>query len=374
MDVKKIMGEIILMTGIFSVLFVASFSFPFAFLPDVGGLLEPAFNHLVKLEAELFNFEVTPFHSGEDSLGMLVNTINIFVLSLLVYVLLTFRLKDSGKAKMITIINVWLRYYLATILLIYGFDKVYKWQFYAPESNILYTRVKDLPQDMLYWTTMGTSYGYSVFTGVLEVLAGTLLLFRKTYVIGVLLGGAVLANVFAVNLGFDITVKLFSGFLMLLSGVLLLPFIGSMITFFSGKPSSLKISHPEYAEKRFYIPVKIVTILLILIASQYKYFATCNFNDDLAPRPHFNGVYEVVQSSDQAISRVHFHRQGYFILELKNGGFLDYQLAVDSKEQFFTLTDYTFDKICLGFQEKEDTLFIQDADSTFSIIAVKHHL
>lgn len=374
MDVKKIADEIILMTGIFSVLFVVSFSFPFAFLPDVGGMLEPAFNHLVKLEAELFNFEVIPFHSAEDSLGMLVNTINIVVMTLLIYLPLTFRLKGARKVKMITIINVWIRYYLATILLIYGFDKVYKWQFYAPDSNILYTKVKDLPQDMLYWTTMGTSYGYSVFAGILEVLAGTLLLFRKTYVAGAIMGGAVLANVFAVNLGFDITIKLFSGFLMLLSSVLLLPYIRSMIMFFSGKPSNLNIPRPEYAEKRFYIPVKIVTILIILIASQYKYFAAWNFNDDKAPRPHFNGVYEVVQSSDQSISRVHFHRQGYFILELKNGGFLDYQLAVNFKEQSFTLTDYTFDKICLGFQEKEDTLFIQDADSTFLIIAVKHHL
>jgi uncharacterized membrane protein YphA (DoxX/SURF4 family) len=371
---KRAGEEITLFAGVFSVLFVLSFSFPFQVLPDIGGVFEPAFNKLVQLIVSIGGVEVAEYHSGEDATGMLLNTINVLVLSVLGYLGGTLKAGDIAKQKLITWSKVWIRYYLALILLIYGFDKVYKWQFYAPESNILYTRVKDIPQDMLYWTTMGTSYSYSLFGGLLEVLAGLLLLFRKTTLLGALLAFGVLANVFAVNLGFDITVKIFSGFLTSLSIVLVFPFLQPILLFFSGETVRLDQQVPAYARSRYYPWVKAVILLLFLIESHYKYVAAGNFNDDHAPRPHFCGVYHVVSPSEGTIVNLHFHRHGYLILQMEDDQMMDYQLEVNEGGQQFLLTDYSFNKIELNYQEKGDTLLIESPDKSFSLIAVKGEL
>lgn len=365
------MNEITLFVGVFGLLFVLSFSFPFRILPDIGGWGELLFNKVILLEDHVFDLDVLPYHSGEDSPGMFLNTINLFVIALLGYFLLTFRIKQGKISNYITI---GIRYYLAIILLIYGFDKVYKWQFYSPESNILFTRVKDLPQDMLYWTTMGTSYSYSLFGGLMEVLAGGLLLFRKTYVIGALISIGVLANVFAVNIGFDITVKLYSGFLLVLSLVLLLPYIGLMLKFLSGKQVQIQFEEAEYSKAKWYLPLKVVLLLVVLVESQYKYVQAGNFNDDLAPRPYFNGAYDVIDDGGMEIVRIHFHRQGYFILEMNNEEFIDYRLEVEMKTHQFQISDYSENVIVLDFEESGDTLVINGVEGTFFVIAVKHEL
>lgn len=364
---KKIAKEISIFTGVFSLLFVLSFSFPFSILPNIGGWLEPMFNKIVIWEGQEM------YHSGEDSIGMVCNFFNVLIVSVTIYGLLAFKLSEDHKSEFSVYSVTWIRYYLAIILLIYGFDKVYKWQFYSPESNILYTRVKDLPQDMLYWTTMGTSYSYSMFGGILEVLAGGLLLFRKSYVIGSLLSLGVLTNVFAVNIGFDITIKIFSGFLLFLSCVLLFPFIEDLVSFFRGKVTQLNQTVPTYSKRRFYLPVKVLVLLLILIETQYKYVGTGNFNDDLAVRHHLNGVYEVIEG-DEKIERIHFHRQGYFILETFNDEFIDFKLQVHDDSQEFLLIDYSKQQQIMRYRENGDTLWISSPDGTFSLVTLKQKL
>ncbi|CAG5083546.1 hypothetical protein CRYO30217_02227 [Parvicella tangerina] len=359
--------------GVFSFLFTLSFSFPFTIFFDVGGLFEPFCNQLVSLEAHLLGIEVASYHSGEDASGLYLNTVNVLFISLLVYWLLRRFLSQVQREKWMVFATVGMRYYLALILLIYGFDKVYKWQFYAPESNILYTRVKDLPQDMLYWTTMGTSYAYSLFAGLIEVLAGLFLLFRKSKVFGLLLSVGVLANVFAVNIGFDITVKLFSGFLLLLSLTLLFPYLSVCYAFFTGEEARLDLSVPDYARSTYYRVSKVVILILFLLETQFKYFVSRNFNDDLAPRAHFNGAYQVLKG-EGGIVRVHFHRGGYLIFETPEGEFIDYKMTLNRQEQRIQLIDYDLQEHILEFIEYGDTLLLKDQKGSFSITSVKQKL
>ena len=68
---------------------------------------------------------------------------------------------------------------------------------------------------------MGFSKTYSIFAGVSEVIAGALLIPRRTQTYGAMATIAVMLNVFMMNLCFDIPVKIFSFHLMLM-GVLLL--------------------------------------------------------------------------------------------------------------------------------------------------------
>ena len=71
------------------------------------------------------------------------------------------------------------------------------------------------------WSFLGLSVAYEIFAGAMETLAATLLLFRRTSTLGAVIGAATLANVFMLNMCFDIPVKQFSGHLLLMSIVLI---------------------------------------------------------------------------------------------------------------------------------------------------------
>ena len=122
-------------------------------------------------------------------------------------------------------------YYLILMLMKYGLDKIFKAQFYLPEPNILYTRLGQIDKDFLYWTSMGTSRLYNIITGSVEVLAALLILFKRTRMTGLLLAAASLVQVVAINFGFDISVKLYSLFLLSLSLYLLAPYYRRIYTF-----------------------------------------------------------------------------------------------------------------------------------------------
>lgn len=107
-------------------------------------------------------------------------------------------------------------YYLVFYMLLYGFIKVFWLQ--MPELRIdrlLKTYGQSSPMGLL-WTFMGASKTYSVYAGLSEVIAGTLLIFRRTRTLGGLVTFGVMFNVFMLNVAYDVPVKLFSAQLMLM--------------------------------------------------------------------------------------------------------------------------------------------------------------
>jgi hypothetical protein len=81
----------------------------------------------------------------------------------------------------------------------------------------------------LLWTFMGHSSAYLAFTGAAEALAGALVLFRRTALLGALLSVAVLAHVVALNFCFDVPVKIFSAHLLAMALFLVLPHLPRLI-------------------------------------------------------------------------------------------------------------------------------------------------
>ncbi|HEX3765235.1 MAG TPA: DoxX family protein [Kofleriaceae bacterium] len=103
-----------------------------------------------------------------------------------------------------------LRYYLAAVMLSYGFSKVVKSQFYDLSPGVLHQRLGDVPPMRLMWAFMGYSQPYTVFAGLAEVAGGALLLWRRTATLGALLVAIVMTNVVLMNLCYDVPAKLFS--------------------------------------------------------------------------------------------------------------------------------------------------------------------
>ena len=124
-----------------------------------------------------------------------------------------------------------LRYVLALILLGYGLAKVFPMQFQSPTTTRLAERFGDFSPMGVLWSFMGASVGYTRFAGSLEVLAAVLLLFRRTALPGALVATAVMANIFALNMFYDVPVKLYSFHLLLIAVAIAAPDLGRVFRF-----------------------------------------------------------------------------------------------------------------------------------------------
>ena len=125
-----------------------------------------------------------------------------------------------------------IRFTLAFTLLAYGFAKVYPMQFRSPFlSTLAETYGESSPMGIL-WTFMGASAAYTKFCGFAEVLAGALLLFRRTTTLGALVAVGAMSNVVMLNFCYDVPVKLYSLHLLLMSLFLLIPDAAALMRFF----------------------------------------------------------------------------------------------------------------------------------------------
>ncbi len=219
---------------------------------------------------------------------------------------------------------------LALHLLLYGFDKVFKSQFYLPEPNTLYTPLGQLPPDLAYWSVMGASHAYSVFAGLLEVGPGLLLLWGRTRQVGGLLALGVLANVLALNFGFDISVKLWSGFLLGLAGLVAAP--GLYTTYFALVARQWRPAGPHRPARwagRWVGAGRGLLLGVVVLEAAGHFVEAGRFNDDNARRPPLHGAYAVVAlrpAARPAPVRVFVHRRGYFITQAADGRLQDYTL------------------------------------------------
>lgn len=231
--------------------------------------------------------------------------------------------------------------FLALHLLLYGFDKVFKSQFYLPEPNTLYTPLGQLSPDLAYWSVMGTSHFYSVFAGLTEVGAGLLLLWGRTRLLGGLLALAVLANVLALNIGFDISVKLWSGFLLGLAGLVAGP---GLRTLWAGLVVGRWVPptrppRPPGWQGRGVGALRGLLLAGLLLETAGPTLQSGSLNDDTAPRPALHGAYAVRPDgppgplappagphSAPLPRRLFVHRRGYLITQSPADEFRSYRL------------------------------------------------
>lgn len=119
--------------------------------------------------------------------------------------------------------RVYLRFALASVLLGYGFNKVFDLQFSPPSEYELIQPLGYSSPMSVAWTFMGYSIAYTVFAGALECLGGLLLFFRRTATLGAMVTAVVMINVVMMNFCYDIPVKLHSSLYLLLAILILLP-------------------------------------------------------------------------------------------------------------------------------------------------------
>ena len=325
------------------------------------------FGSILKQIAFSINTEIVLFDFSSDSKGLYFLLSFLAILSVILTPFLLRFFSQNQLEKFKTYIVLIATYYFAVILMKYGFDKVFKAQFYLPEPNILYTPFGNLDKDILFWSTMGTSYSYNLFMGFMEIIPAILILFNRTRQIGLLISLGVLINVLAINLSFDISVKLFSAFLILINLYLLIPTLGILWNLFIlNSVMRLKIQFNFSIPKSTKIIIKTIVICHLLLESLFPYLNSGNFNDDISKRPFLHGAY-VVQEFNQngiilntrnsPVKRLFFHRDGYLIFQNQQDEMTDYKLEINPIKNTFILTDYELNKTTISYSySKRDRL------------------
>lgn len=150
-------------------------------------------------------------------------------------------------------------------------------------------------------------------------------------------------QVVAINLSFDISVKLYSLFLLMLSLGISWPGLVNIfqILILHKTPNSTSsIVQPSYLaqnQKLSYVLIKALVISLIFYEASFKYFQNMNFNGDHAARPFLHGAYSVTTPNNN-YKRIFIHSRGYLIFQDRDDQLKDYRLKCNLRNKTLYLS------------------------------------
>lgn len=210
-----------------------------------------------------------------------------------------FNKNEKGYDTLLHYFLVFCRYYIAASLIGYGYAKVFYGQFGPPTLWKLIQPFGESSPMGLAWTFIGASKAYTMFSGFAELIGGILLLFRRTSVIGALVGFVVMFNVMLMNFCYDIPVKLYSTQLVILCFVIMY-FMGHnlKLVLLKNSPTASVIYKPLFTKKWLKISrivLKSVVVFTLVFFGCYEGYASMAENGPDAPKAPLYGIYKPVQ-------------------------------------------------------------------------------
>lgn len=279
--------------------------FPLSYLPFLG-FINTWFSNIYQaiipwLAKNILHLEkeITVFTNGSgDTTYDYVLILFFIILSLIIASVWT--LLDKKKPDL-TKLSYWfvvlLRYYLGYNMMSYGWGKVIPMQFQEPSFYRLLEPVGDMSPMGLVWTFIGFSAGYTIFSGITEVVGGILVLYRRTQYLGGLILIGVMGNVMALNYFYDVPVKLFSTELFLMAIIIASPKIKQLLNVLLDlKPTVPKITFKPFQNskrKRLATIGKWVFLLFVIFYPLSETINSMSLYGRSAPKPPLYGLYEV---------------------------------------------------------------------------------
>jgi hypothetical protein len=197
--------------------------------------------------------------------------------------------------------RITLRFYIIVVCSWYGVDKLFALQMPFPNASQLATPLGDFLPMRLSWLFMGYSSHYQFFSGLMEVVVGVLLFFRRTSTLGALLGAAVFGNVMMMNLSYDIPVKLYSAHIFIMCVVLLAFEYKRLLNFFIlNKPTVAgnlyQVSFPTKWMRATKWALKLgFAYLMVVLQTQASWSYYKEVHDKAEVHPIKDGIYEVTK-------------------------------------------------------------------------------
>jgi uncharacterized membrane protein YphA (DoxX/SURF4 family) len=265
---------------------------------------------------------------------------------------------DRGRVNYVAMhkwFRLFIRFGLAAQMFEYGITKIVPNQFAAPSLNILATPAGDLSLNTHFWTSMGASPGYQMFTGWAELLGGILLLVPRTTMVGALVCLVDMIHVFVLNITFDIGLKLTSFHLVLLTLFLLAPEFKRLADFFFFNRAANASSEPQLFSplrtNRVALAAQIVFGVFLLGMQSWANVGYWYAEGGGAPRSPLYGIWNVEQLTvdgevgppslndyDRRWWRVVFDAPDNVAFQRTDDSFARYGASIDVVNNSITLT------------------------------------
>ena len=293
--------------GVYLLTLILSIPFPFYFIPGTGVMLLEINSAIIGAAGEFIFPRCTSciWPVISDSAGLWSLAFLSLFISFPLYCLVAF---FKAQKLMYEV----LLFFLVIHLMKYGFAKILYQQFSPPEANILFTPLGYLEKDILYWSTMGSSYFYNLFLGTIEVLTGILILFRNSRPLGLLMSLGIMLQILSVNIGFDVDVKFFSMTLLIISLYLSTPVLKGIVE--GLRTGTMILSNPTHKSPRRSRIIKHLALVLILIECSYPIQSALEENRlfELKTLDAFRVI------NDSEFARLFIHSAGYLIVQNKD--------------------------------------------------------
>ncbi|AXG69651.1 hypothetical protein KORDIASMS9_01877 [Kordia sp. SMS9] len=356
-------------------------------------LTDTLWGNLVPFMGDLFFSVELPSESPITGSGdMTYNYVQLFscvFLAVIGAIIWTFiDRKRKNYTKLLRILVIYMAYYVLFSMLSYGFYKIIPLQFPAPHLGRLIQPYGHSSPMGIAWTFMGASKAYTIFSGVAEVTAGLLLIFRRTRTLGGLVAFGVMLNVFMMNMCYDIPVKTYSFHLLFFGLFIFLQDWKRIFAVFFTKAATTPRSFPKYFTKPEYNGASIVLKLIILGHFFYGIIgqvveANAAYGPN-TPKPPLYGIYEIehfqknkdtipmLVTNDTLWRRIVFQRQNTFNAYRMDHNALWLSMELDTVAKTMRVKNYRDSTDIYNFKytlkdniltlsgtRKKDTLFIK---------------
>lgn len=260
------------------------------------------------------------------------------------------------------------RWLLGLAMMGYALVKVVPTQFGFLTPGDLLRPFGQLSRFDVLWTFMAASPGYTVLTGLVELGGALLLFFPRTALVGGLITGAVLMNVFALDLAYDVRGAAIVAFLLLMLDAIILV------------PHSSTLMHSLFAQRledsrgtavhRFWSRSRVVAVAVILLVVFARVYDGLTMRRTYygAGRPIF-GLFEVERferngqvvtpfASDgrtwKRVGNSGRYDSAWLAVQFANGDFRQFRLQDDVSNQLWTLRDRAEPVAVLRYDRRPD--------------------
>ncbi|WP_433759991.1 DoxX family protein [Nocardia sp. CA-135398] len=200
---------------------------------------------------------------------------------------------------------LFIRICLGGQMLLYGFAKAIPTQMPEPTLAKLLQPYGEFSPASVLWNQVGSSPTYEILLGCAEVLGGLLLFLPRTATLGAMLSLVSLAQVFVLNMTFDVPVKILAFHLMLLSMVLLAPQARRLANVLVlDRPSEPAAQPDPFRSNRIrWIAIALQVALGVWMASGFVHTGLKYWNEGGggSPKPPLYGIWTVSEFTEDGV-------------------------------------------------------------------------
>ncbi|WP_249643612.1 DoxX family protein [Nocardia sputi] len=217
-----------------------------------------------------------------------------------VVITLVWSILDRRRRDYTTLRNwfvLFVRLCLGGQMLFYGMAKAVPSQMPAPSLTALVQPYGTMSPASVLWNQVGAAPAYEILLGTAEVLGGLLLFVPRTATVGALLSLVSMAQVFVLNMTYDVPVKILSFHLLLLSVLVLAPQAGRLADVLvlsrPAEPATQPALFASRRANRIAAVMQVAVGLWVLLGTVFITWEAWREAGDGAPKPALYGIWTV---------------------------------------------------------------------------------